>query len=258
MRLARCETACWPTTKAAASITRFPTACTPHDNVILGNGFAEYPGAWAHPAPSRYRVRRTASSSATCWWATKEGFNFREQDRTTPRIHDPTPQWIWNHDQTIRNNVLAYNRDAQTWGWFNISDDRHWPAAMQAKRPEAGQAQDDLARDYVAKSKKGAPVGLSLEKLKFTFENNLYVATAGRVLFNWGTDWQRNRQYVSLDTVRKELVLENGSRQQAEICFSNLPARDFRVLGGSLILTMGCYPQGTVPGVRLGVTTGKP
>ena len=116
-----------------------------HDNVIIGNGFAETPGAWGPAAGI------SLSSSPDCLIernlivGNREGFNFREQDRTTQRIDDEKETMVWNHDESIRHNVLALNRDAQVWGWFDVEDDRHWPAAMH----EAGEKQRqaaDLAR----------------------------------------------------------------------------------------------------------------
>ena len=45
---------------------------------------------------------------------------------------------MWNHDEVIRHNVFAYNRDAQVWGWFDREDERHWPRG-DADRRAAGK-----------------------------------------------------------------------------------------------------------------------
>ena len=59
--------------------------------------------------------------------ANREGFNFREQLRSTPTIDDRRGRPVWNHDQLIRQNIIVLNRDAQVWGWFDVKDGRHWP-----------------------------------------------------------------------------------------------------------------------------------
>ncbi len=87
---------------------------------------------------------------------------------------------MWNHDQIVRHNVVAHNRDAQVWGWFDIADERHWPKAMQSE-----QAGD-----------------LSLEELRLTFENNLYCPASGQGLFHWGVSWKQHKKYPTLDEVR--------------------------------------------------------
>lgn len=225
-----------------------------HDNVIIGNGLASGAGAWGAACGI------SLSSSPNCLIernliiGNKEGFNFREQGRTTPLIdakEGDKEVRIWNHDQIIRNNVLAYNRDAQTWGWFDINDERHWPAALQEKKPETGQAAADIARDYAAKDKDGEPVGLSLETLKLTFANNLYAVQDGQGLFNWGVTWKRHKLNPTLDAVRRELKLEQGSIV-APFLFGDYLTRDFRVPPDSPAIRLRCYPRGQVPGVQLG------
>lgn len=223
-----------------------------HDNVIVGNGFADTPGAWGAAAGI------SLSSSPGCLVernlivGNKEGFNFREQRRTTPLIDDKRKRPVWNHDQTVRRNVFAYNRDVQVWGWFDIDDGRHWPAAMQdAKERETGSAAEDIAAKYKAKDLSGMPVGLALEKLKLTFERNLYSSRLWQGLFNWGVTWKRHRRYASLDEVRKELSLGRSS-VAGDFVFGDYLTRDFRVPASSPAVTMGCYPKGEVPGVLLG------
>jgi hypothetical protein len=159
----------------------------------------------------------------------KEGFSFREQARSTPRIDDRKSEPVWNHSHIIRNNVIAYNRDAQTWGWFDIADNRHWPT--QANETQAG--------------------GLSLEKLSLTMRDNLYFAGPGAELFNWGVTWKKNKRYQNLEQVQEELGLEQDSKT-AEPDFTDFASMDFRIPADSPAITMQCYPQGTIPGVRLG------
>lgn len=227
-----------------------------HDNVIIGNGFAAGRGAWG--AASGISI----SSSPGCVIernlivGNKEGFNFREQRRTTPRLEQAkdTPEVaVWNHDETIRRNVLAYNRDAQTWGWFDIADERHWPRAIQEAKAETAKPTADIAADYgAAKDAKDVPPGLSLEKLNIRFAENLYAVDEGQGLFHWGTTWKRHERYADVAAVRKALSLEQNSRV-APFVFADYLTRDFRIPRDSPALKMGCYPKGEVPGVRLGV-----
>jgi hypothetical protein len=201
-----------------------------HDNVIVGNGMAETSGAWGANAGISISSSPDCLIERNLLVGNKEGFNFREQIRSTPRIDNRKGEPVWNHDEVIRNNVIALNRDAQTWGWFDIPDNRHWPS------------QDN----------DGNTNGLSLEKLKLTLRNNLYFAGPGAELFNWGVTWKENKRYQSLEQVQKELGLEQGSKL-AEPAFNDFSAFDFRVPDSSPAVKMGCYPQGTIPGVKLGI-----
>jgi Right handed beta helix region len=201
-----------------------------HDNVIVGNGLAGTPGAWGASAGISLSSSPGCLIERNLLLGNKEGFNFREQTRSTPRIDHRKSEPVWNHDEVIRNNVIAYNRDAQTWGWFDISDNRHWPA-----------------RDG-----KAEPNGLTLEKLSLSFRDNLYWAAPGQGLFNWGVTWKEHKQYRRLDDVRDALNLEQGSRM-VEPVFKDFSALDFRVAKSSPAVTMQCYPQGSVPGVKLGM-----
>jgi len=201
-----------------------------HDNVIVGNGLAGTSGAWGASAGISISSSPDCLIERNLLLGNKEGFNFREQARSTPRIEDRKSVPVWNHDHIIRNNVIALNRDAQTWGWFDVTDNRHWPAKRGDSR--AG--------------------GLSLEKLALTFRDNLYFAAPGAELFNWGVTWKQNKRYQSLEQVQEELRLEQGSRL-AEFTVNDFSGLDFRVPAGSPAVKMRCYPQGNVPGVKLGI-----
>jgi hypothetical protein len=207
-----------------------------HDNVIVGNGLAGTSGAWGASAGISISSSPDCLIERNLLLGNKEGFNFREQSRSTPRIDSShrdslrrKSEPVWNHDEVIRNNVIALNRDAQIWGWFDISDGRLWPA-----RGSGGNAN-----------------GLSLEKLKLTLRDNLYFAGPGAELFNWGVTWKKNKRYQSLEQVQEELGLEQGSKS-AELAFNDFSALDFRVPADSPAIEMRCYPQGKVPGVQLG------
>jgi len=200
-----------------------------HDNVIVGNGLADSPGAWGAAAGISLSSSPGCVIERNLLIGNKEGFNLREQTRSTPRIAGGSEP-VWNHDQIVRHNVLAYNRDAQVWGWFDIADERHWPKAMQSE-----QAGD-----------------LSLEELRLTFENNLYCPAGGQGLFHWGVTWKGHKKYPTLDEVRTDLGLDRGSGV-AKFAVADYFALDLCVPAGSAAIAMGCYPQGTVPGARLGM-----
>ena len=222
------------------------------DNVIVGNGFAESPGAWGAQAGICLSSSPGCVIERNLLVGNREGFDFREQDRTTPLPDQSKEVWVWNHDQVVRNNVLAYNRDAQVWGYFDTGDERQWPAAMQDRRPETEKARADQAAAFSAKHNEQYPAGLSLEKLKLQFANNFYAVTDGEPLFNWGVPWHRNKRYTSLDDVRVELGLDQGS-VVGNFAFNDFLTLDFRVPTDSPAVAMGCYPKGEVPGVKLGV-----
>jgi len=201
-----------------------------HDNVIVGNGLAGTAGAWGASAGISISSSPDCLIERNLLIGNKEGFNFREQKRSTPRIDDRKSEPVWNHDHIIHNNVIALNRDAQTWGWFDVPDNRHWPA----------------------QSSDGGADGLSLEKLALTLRDNLYFAGPGAELFNWGVTWKKNKRYQSLEQVRQELGLEQGS-MLAEFTVNDFSALDFRVAKDSPVIIMQCYPRGKVPGVQLGI-----
>ncbi len=232
-----------------------------HDNVIVGNGFANTPGAWGAAAGICLSSSPGAVIERNLLVGNKEGFDFREQDRTTPRIDagpDEKEVSVWNHDETIRHNVIADNRDAQTWGWFDNHDERHWPALMQTKRigkESNGTAGGEIARPLQVAGNTGPPTNLNLEKLKITFTTNIYDAPDGQGIFHWGTDWGRHQYYVDLGKVQHQLGLEQGSIV-VPFAFADYLTRDFRVPATSPALKMDCYPRGSVPDVRLGILTG--
>ena len=201
-----------------------------HDNVIVGNGLAGTAGAWGASAGISISSSPDCLVERNLLIGNKEGFNFREQMRSTPRIESRTSEPVWNHDHIIRNNVIALNRDAQTWGWFDIPDNRHWPAKGADSNAD----------------------GLSLEKLTLTLRDNLYFTGPGDGLFNWGATWKENKRYQRLEQVQKELGLEQGSKS-AEFTVNDFSSLDFRVPANSPAIEMQCYPQGNVPGVKLGI-----
>lgn len=216
-----------------------------YDNVIVGNGFDTTPDGWGANGGIALSSSPGCVIERNLLIGNKEGFQFREQGRTTPRIghrrgEGEGEEPIWNHDEVIRNNVIAFDRDAQVWGWFDIGDDRHLPAAKQRKR----SGEEEWA----------GPKDLSLEKLNLRFESNLYYVAPGQGLINWGCSWSKHANYTSLAEMRADLGLDEGG-QVHDPGFQDFAARDFRVPSSSPAVAMGCYPKGPTPGVALGETS---
>ena len=210
-----------------------------NDNVAVGNGFASTRGAWGAQAGIVLSSSPNCAITRNLLVANREGFNFREQARMTPRIDRPEANYqeqVWNHDEQVRNNVIAYNRNVQTRGWFDVSDQRHWPRHLQETQPKGA----------------AAPIeGISLESLHLDCSHNVYARENNQPLFIWGTTWLRHVDYSTLATVQSELNLEKESRE-FPLFFTDYAKRDFRLPRNSVALSMDCYPRGEVPDVTLG------
>jgi hypothetical protein len=224
-----------------------------HDNVIIGNGFAGTRGAWGAQAAICLSSSPDCVIERNLLIGNREGFNFREQLRTTPTIGDRAARAVWNHDEIIRSNIIALNRDAQVAGWFDVKDKRHWPAkaaSSDTSNDGAERAAADLAADYAAKTGEGQPQNLSLEKLHLLFEDNVYFAAPGQRLFQWGPLWSEHRWFETVDQFRAALGIDRGG-QTVEVQFADLLSRDLRLAPGADAALRRCYPHGAVPGVRL-------
>jgi hypothetical protein len=226
-----------------------------HDNVIVGNGFAGSAGAWGAQAGISLSSSPGCVIERNLVAGNREGFNFREQMRSTPTIEDRKERPVWNHDQLVRRNLIVFNRDAQVWGWFDVIDNRHWPARSAAAK-ETGTTPNarpgDIAGAYTAKTSDGQPEGLTLDKLRLRFENNLYFAAPGRGWFKWGTSWSRHQSYASLKEFQADLGIDARS-QVFEPGFADMLQLDFRMREETLSRLEESYPHGPVPGVALGV-----
>lgn len=216
-----------------------------YDNVIVGNGFAVDPGNWG------VQAGLSLSSSPNCiiernlMVGNREGFAFREQYRTTPIIGDRTERPVWNHDEIIRNNIIAYNRDAQVYAWFNQKDDRHMPSNTPGK---IAVKFNEIVRD-----ENGQPLGLTLEDLNIRFLNNDYFAYPNQGMIKWGPSFSKNhREYSVVTEFQKDLKIDTGGKT-LEPLFYNLLASDFRLNRKTMAILKESYPRGTVPGVSLGI-----
>ena len=225
------------------------------DNVIIGNGFTDDAFGWGANGGISVSSSPGCEIERNLLIGNRDGFQFREANRTTPRIGAPdkTPEEaVWNHDENVHNNLFAWSRYAGVWGWFDVNDQRLWPRAMREPTGDKAAAPGDMAAVYVAGDKTKVPPDLSLEKLSLKFAANFYAPGESGGLFNWGAEWKRNRKYTDLASVQTELNLEKSSAV-APLEFADYDARDLRVSPDSLAIKMKCYPQGEVPGVELGV-----
>ncbi len=224
-----------------------------HDNVLIGNGFANTKGAWGAQAAICLSSSPGCVIERNLMVANREGFNFREQTRTTVKIDEKGEHPIWNHDEMIRCNLIALNRDAQVAGWFAIDDKRHWlvhtaekPSGAEAKAP-----QGDLAGDYVAKNQNGQPRGLTLEKLNLRFEKNVYFAAPGRRLIQWGPTWTEHQWYDSVEAFQAALGIDEGGKI-TEPKFTDLLSRDLTLPPDAEAAVKACYPRGVIPSAGVG------
>jgi len=226
------------------------------DNVIVGNGFGGSRGAWGANGGISLSSSPGCRIERNLIVGNAEGFQFREQLRSTPKIDDARGRKghaVWNHDQLVRNNLIAFNRDRQVGGWFDVIDGRHWPEAMR-KGWEApgGKPPADIAAKYKAA---GRPMDTSLEALKIRLESNLYATAEPQGLLLWGCTWRRHKQYADLAAVQKELGLAAGSRV-VEVVWPDFAAGDLRLPADHPAIRTKSYPQGKVPRVRLGTLPG--
>jgi hypothetical protein len=103
----------------------------------------------------------------------------------------------------------------------------------------------------VAKTDRGQPQGLTLEKLRLQFEDNIFFAAPGRGWFKWGPTWARCKTYTSVGEFQLELGIDVNSRA-IDPAFGDILQRDFRIPKETMALVKENYPRGPVPGVVLG------
>ena len=228
-----------------------------HDNVILGNGFEAGAGSWGGDGAIALSSSPGCTIERNLLVGNHEGFQFREQWRSTPRVghaRKAPEEPVWNHDQIIRNNVMAYNDKWQVGGWFDVPDQRYLPLALKRQLP----AQDAKlsASKARAKAAQNQPRNLSLETLNIKFQSNVYACNPGEGLILWGAAWQRGRrQFSAVRPWQLEMKIDGGSLE-GPVVFADLTKLDLRLAADSPAIKLGCYPKGEVPGVVLGVYSG--
>jgi hypothetical protein len=188
-----------------------------YDNVVIYNGLSDTPGAWGAQAGINLSSSPNCVIERNLLLGNREGFAFREQQRKTNRIDGEKDVPIWNHDEVIRDNVLAYNVSSQVAGWFDVADERCWPNRVT--------------------------------DLKLSFAQNIFAHFSGQHLVQWGPGWKRHQMYDKLADFQNELHLDTGSAE-IDVAFADPIVRDFRLPAGHPALR--AMPRGPVPGVRLG------
>jgi hypothetical protein len=190
------------------------------DNVIVGNGFARTPGSWGAGAGIVLSSSEGCMVERNLLIGNREGFNFREQGRVTPRIGDETEQPIRNKNHVIQRNVFGANADLQVGGWFDMDDNLHWPP--------------------------------KLDELNIAMHENVYAANVGQRLVMWGAEWKRSMTFADLNRVRFELGIEQGSIME-ELRLRDPASGDYRVPADSAAARLGAVPQGAAAGIRVGI-----
>lgn len=155
-------------------------------NTARQNGLADTPGGWGSQAGI------TISSSEGCVLkdntliGNREGLALREQDRKTPRIDGGDKEVpVRVRDLQVTGNTLAYNREAQVHGWFDVDDDRLWPP--------------------------------KLEKLGLVFDDNTFAMRPGQALWVWGVPWRKQATYATPEEADAALGRASGSRVVEEV-----------------------------------------
>ena len=221
-----------------------------HDSVIVNNKgggvkIAESPGAL---------IERNVVIG------NEEGVQFRDMLRSTPEvsiIHGRSVKGektaIWNHDEVVHKNVFVNNTRAQVnFGVNGINANRQVPERLQQRNVSGKKVPLDQetrdAEEYQDKSGVPQPVGLSLEKLNFVINGNVY----------WGgetvplTMWGGLIRYQNLQDLRAGEGFEKDG-VVLDPKFADWEKLDLRVAEDSPVIKMGSYPRGEVPGVRLGI-----
>lgn len=209
-------------------------------NVILANGLATTGEAPMGRAGVVLSSSVESSVRRNLILGNAEGVAYVDRPRQVRRIDGDQPQWIWPREIQVRNNTIAHNRDAQIAGWFDVADERNWPARMQVR----GVGEFRLTER--------GPVGLSLESMQLVHESNVYAVSAGQRFATWGMTGRRQKHYASLGAFRADLELEDQSLQ-VELPFAGPHELDLRLPRNSPAMLLKAYPAGEVPGVRLGV-----
>ena len=109
-----------------------------------------------------------------------------------------------------------------------------------------------MAGAYVATNAAGQPRDLTLESLRLRFERNIYCAGPGQGGFNWGVAWARHKYFATLGEFQADLGIDQGG-QTLDPGFADPLQSDFRLRAGVMTRLKESYPQGSVPGVMLGL-----
>ena len=196
-----------------------------HDNLAHANGLLDRSGAWGAQAGIVLSSSEDCTIERNLLVGNREGFAFREQDRTTPRLPapdaDPAQRGrevaIRIRDITVSHNLFAYNRDVQVAGWFDIDDGRHMPP--------------------------------KLADLHIAFEGNRYAMHPGQDFWQWGVPWRRGVRYDNPEAVADALMIAAGEKMLERFDISDAGAAGLVVTPDAD--TTDALPKGAVPGLQV-------
>jgi hypothetical protein len=209
-----------------------------HDNVIVGNSYVGIGPTQSMNcliernlivSNGEVAIKHTNSSRGIYRLDTPENSVDKNPSHWIP---SGLGYWIWNAEHIVRNNIFAYNAGLS--GWLDVTEAPYqWPSSLDAEM-----------QGFIAEQR---------ESMQLRHENNFFAPSSPSSTLLSGIFSGQNRSFNNLEAlhaVRPDL--EAGSRV-GSITFANRNALDFRIPANSEALQMGCYPQGDVPGVTLGI-----
>jgi hypothetical protein len=193
------------------------------------------------------------------------GVRFRDLNRGCVNYYNPKWGPLTNkvahclRGARVVNNVFFNNRDAQVFFASNLQKEfRTIP--MRLLQPEV------LTKQFYAwtrdKDDTPLPIGLCLETLGMTLNNNVYWSDKETPLAFWGsinvdkTSGVRNAKTVLSHADIHAMRSRDGLEKDGVVMdpqFADWKKLDLRIPKNSPLMKMGCYPKGEVPGVKLGV-----
>jgi Right handed beta helix region len=149
----------------------------------------------------------------------RDGIAFREQERTTPRIDAPSgaPEVpIACANETVRHNLLAYNREYQLAFWFDTRFFGPHPSG----------------------SDRNAPTGRDPATAGFTLADNLLFAASGQEVILYGAQWRPRATVPTTLASFTEASHIPATGAVADPRFVNPLAADYRLAPGSPALRL--------------------
>jgi parallel beta-helix repeat protein len=204
---------------------------TARNNLMLENGHPSGPawgtgGIMVSSSPDCVLERNVCVGN-------RAGIAFREQSRTTPRIDAPSgsqEEPVFCANETVRNNILAYNWEHQLAFWFDTRFFGPHPSGSDANElPGPDQAKNG-----------------------FILTNNLLYAAPGQPLILYGARWRpRATLHATLATFTRASGIPATGRI-AEPRFRDPLAGDYRLMPDSpaLRLQAGLSSPALIPNER--------
>lgn len=197
-----------------------------HDNLVVNNanGRESPGGGWGCGGI-------TLSSSEDCvvenntLVGNRDGIDFREQGRSTPRIGRGGDVRILNRNHRIRNNLVAYSQAYNIGMWMDTT--------FFGPHPSGGD--------------RNAPLFEDPKTLDIRFENNLLFALPGRRNYLYGVPWRPKSK--ALGTV-EQFTAASGIPDTSRVAdprFVDPLAGDYRLQPDSPAAKMGVGVRGELP-----------